>query len=136
MAWRLRSRSVTPSSFASGAAKELDVCSLERKHQAIGIEYEFDNVAVNHDDYADLRDAMMLRLDHEYAPGGYSWIFHTGADTAKVGLCYIQNDSYQRYAEESRTVDGYLEHWLETDPRLENAERIEGRQHRGSVASQ
>jgi digeranylgeranylglycerophospholipid reductase len=51
----------------------------------------------------------------------------------KVGLCYIRNDSYQRYAEVDRTIDGYLDHWLETDPRFDDATRIEGRQHRGSA---
>ncbi len=114
-------------------AKALGVSELRREKQAIGIEYEFEGVAVDHEGYADLTDAMMLRLDHEYAPGGYSWLFHTGEDTAKVGLCYIQNDSYRQYAETDRTVDGYLQHWLETDPRFDDAERIEGRQHRGSA---
>ncbi|WP_254840714.1 digeranylgeranylglycerophospholipid reductase [Natronomonas marina] len=118
---------------AAPLAKALDVCDLDRNNQAIGIEYEFEGVAIDHDEYADLHDAMMLRLDHEYAPGGYSWIFHTGEDTAKVGLCYIRNDSYQRYSEVDRTIDGYLDHWLETDPRFEDATRIEGRQHRGSA---
>jgi len=75
---------------------------------------------------------MMLRLDHDVAPGGYSWIFHTGGDTAKVGICYIQNDVHERRAD-GDTVDGYLERWLDSDPRFESAERIEGRQHRGSA---
>ena len=118
---------------AAPLAKALGVSDLERHNQAIGIEYEFEGVDLDHPDYADLTDSMMLRLDHEYAPGGYAWIFHTGEDTAKVGICYIQNDSYQQYAEENRTVDGYLKHWLETDPRFEDAEQIEGRQHRGSA---
>jgi len=118
---------------AAPLAKALGVSDLERENQAIGIEYEFEGVALDRDGYADLTDAMMLRLDHEYAPGGYSWIFHTGGDTAKVGLCYIQNDDYRRYGGTDRTVDGYLEHWLDTDPRFEDAERIEGRQHRGSA---
>jgi digeranylgeranylglycerophospholipid reductase len=118
---------------AAPLAKELDVCDLDRENHAIGIEYEFEGVDLDHEAYADLRDSMMLRLDHEYAPGGYSWIFHTGEDTAKVGLCYIRNDSYQRYAEVDRTIDGYLDHWLETDPRFDGATRIEGRQHRGSA---
>lgn len=117
---------------AAPLAKELGVTDLERNHQAIGMEYEFENVAINHDDYADLTDAMMLRLDHEYAPGGYSWIFHTGDDTAKVGICYIQNEKYQQYAE-GRTIDGYLDHWLETDPRFEDAEPLDEQQHRGSA---
>ena len=114
-------------------AKALGVSDLQRDHQAIGIEYELEGVELDHDGYADLYDAMMLRLDHEYAPGGYSWIFHTGEDTAKVGVCYIQNESYQRYADERRTVDGYLQHWIDTDPRFADAEPIEGKQHRGSA---
>jgi digeranylgeranylglycerophospholipid reductase len=118
---------------AAPLAKDLDVCHLERENQAIGIEYEFDGIHLDYDGYADLRNSMMLRLDHEYAPGGYSWIFHTGEQTAKVGLCYIQSESFQRYAEGDRSIDGYLDHWLETDPRFESAERFEGRQHRGSA---
>jgi digeranylgeranylglycerophospholipid reductase len=114
-------------------AKSLGVVDLERENQAIGIEYEFEGVDLDHEGYADLHRSMMLRLDHELAPGGYSWIFHTGDDTAKVGLCYIQNDSFRRFADRDRTVDGYLEHWLEVDSRFENAEAIEGRQHRGSA---
>jgi digeranylgeranylglycerophospholipid reductase len=118
---------------AAPLAKDLGVTDLDRQNHAIGIEYEFEGVDLDHEGYADLHNSMMLRLDHEYAPGGYSWIFHTGDDTAKVGLCYIRNDSYQRYAEVDRTIDGYLDHWLDTDPRFENAQRIEGQQHRGSA---
>ncbi|MCL7417764.1 MAG: NAD(P)/FAD-dependent oxidoreductase [Halalkalicoccus sp.] len=118
---------------AAPLAKALGVSDLKRAKQAIGIEYELEGVDLDAPGYADLTDSMMLRLDHEYAPGGYAWIFHTGGDTAKVGLCYIQNESYQRYAETSRTVDGYLQYWLDTDPRFGAAERIEGRQHRGSA---
>jgi digeranylgeranylglycerophospholipid reductase len=118
---------------AAPLAKELDVCDLERKHQAIGIEYEFEGIAINHDDYADLRNSMMLRLDHDLAPGGYSWIFHTGDDTAKVGLCYIQNGSHHRYAKDGMGIDDYLNYWLDSDPRFDNAERIAGEQHRGSA---
>ncbi|MFB6141895.1 MAG: digeranylgeranylglycerophospholipid reductase [Halorientalis sp.] len=118
---------------AAPLATELGVADLERENQAIGVEYEFEGVDLDHPDYADLTDAMMLRLDHDLAPGGYSWIFHTGGDTAKVGLCYIQNEQFRQYATEDRTIDGYLDHWLEQDPRLADAERIAGKQHRGSA---
>ncbi|SEW13464.1 digeranylgeranylglycerophospholipid reductase [Natrinema salifodinae] len=118
---------------AAPLAKKLDVVELERENHAIGIEYEFEGIDIDRPGFADLRDAMMLRLDHEIAPGGYSWIFHTGEDTAKVGLCYIQNNHHERYAKDSYTVDDYLEHWLDTDPRFRDAERIEGKQHRGSA---
>jgi digeranylgeranylglycerophospholipid reductase len=114
-------------------AKAMGVVDLERENQAIGIEYEYEGVDLDHPDYADLHGSMMLRLDHELAPGGYSWIFHTGGDTAKVGLCYIQNESFRRFADRDRTVDGYLEYWTENDPRFAEAEPIEGRQHRGSA---
>jgi digeranylgeranylglycerophospholipid reductase len=119
---------------AAPLAKKLDVTGLERANQAIGIEWEMEGVDVDAEGYADLHDAMMLRLDHDVAPGGYSWIFHTGADTAKVGLCYIQNDAHRNYAKDGMSIDDYLEYWLETDPRFADASRIEGKQdHRGSA---
>jgi len=118
---------------AAPIAKKLDVCDLRRNRQAIGVEYEFEGLDIDHPDYADLHDAMMLRLDHDLAPGGYSWIFHTGEDTAKVGLCYIQNDSHQEYAKDGMGIDDYVDYWLDRDPRFDGATRIEGKQHRGSA---
>ncbi|MWV65084.1 FAD-binding protein [Halorubrum sp. JWXQ-INN 858] len=118
---------------AAPVASALDVVDLRRENQAIGIEYELEGVEMNHPDYADLRRAMMLRLDHEIAPGGYSWIFATGEDTAKVGLCYIQNDSHREFAAEGQTIDGYLAEWLENDPRFADAEQLGGKVHRGSA---
>ncbi|MFB6296859.1 MAG: digeranylgeranylglycerophospholipid reductase [Halobacteriales archaeon] len=114
-------------------AKELGVSDLERHNQAIGIEYEFEGLTLDPPGYADLRNAMMLRLDHEIAPGGYSWIFHTGGDTAKVGLCYIQNDIHTDRAREGYTIEDYLEDWLDDDPRFAGAEKIAGKSHRGSA---
>lgn len=114
-------------------ARKLGIVDLKRQNQAIGIEYEFSGVDTNVDGYADVSDAMMLRLDHDIAPGGYSWIFHTGEDTAKVGVCYLQNEAHTGNAREGFTIDDYLDYWLDTDPRFENAERIEGKQHRGSA---
>jgi digeranylgeranylglycerophospholipid reductase len=118
---------------AAPLAKKLGVTDLERKNQAIGVEYEMEGIDVDCEGYADLTDAMMLRLDHDLAPGGYSWIFHTGGDTAKVGLCYIQNEAHRDYARDGMGIDDYLQYWLDDDPRFENAERIEGKQHRGSA---
>ncbi|WP_128477741.1 digeranylgeranylglycerophospholipid reductase [Halorussus pelagicus] len=118
---------------AAPLAKDLGVTGLEREHQAIGVEYELEGIDIDADGYADLTDAMMLRLDHDLAPGGYSWIFHTGEDTAKVGLCYIQNEAHRNYAKDGMGIDGYLQYWLDNDPRFESAERIAGNQHRGSA---
>jgi digeranylgeranylglycerophospholipid reductase len=118
---------------AAPLAKKLDVCGLKRHNQAIGIEWEMEGVEIDHPDFADLTDSMMLRLDHDLAPGGYSWIFHTGDDTAKVGLCYIQNESYQRFGDGEKGIDDYLEYWLDRDPRFKDAEKLDGEQHRGSA---
>ena len=118
---------------AAPLAKALGVSDLEREHQAIGIEFEYDGLDLAADGYADLTDAMMLRLDHDVAPGGYSWIFHTGADTAKVGLCYIQNERHRERAESGMAIDDYLDRWVESDPRLQGGRRLEEKQHRGSA---
>ena len=118
---------------AAPIASALDVIDLERENQAIGIEYEMEGVEMNHPEYADLRRAMMLRLDHEIAPGGYSWIFATGEDTAKVGICYIQNDRHREFAEAGKTVDGYLDDWVDRDPRFADATKLDGKVHRGSA---
>jgi digeranylgeranylglycerophospholipid reductase len=117
---------------AAALAEPMGVVDLRRDRQAVGVEYEMEGVALDADGHADLRNTMMLRLDHDVAPGGYSWVFHTGDDTAKVGVCYIQNEVHERRAD-GETVDGYLERWLDEDPRFEDAVRIEGAHHRGSA---
>jgi digeranylgeranylglycerophospholipid reductase len=114
-------------------ARALGVSDLKRERQAIGVEYEMDGLDLDASGYADLSRTMMLRLDHDVAPGGYAWIFHTGGDTAKVGVCYIQNDRHREHARSDFSIDDYLQHWIDTDPRFASAERIEGRHHRGSA---
>jgi digeranylgeranylglycerophospholipid reductase len=118
---------------AAPLAKEMGVTDLRREKQAIGVEYEYEGVDLAAPGYADLNRAMMLRLDHDVAPGGYAWIFHTGADTAKVGVCYIQNERHREYAGDGKAIDDYLTGWVEDDPRFDGAERMEGKQHRGSA---
>ncbi|MDZ7689366.1 MAG: NAD(P)/FAD-dependent oxidoreductase [Halobacteriales archaeon] len=113
-------------------AQKVGVVDLERTNQAVGVEYEYEGVDLNPEGYANLNGAMMLRLDHGIAPGGYAWIFHTGGDTAKVGVCYIQNERYHDF-DDGKTIDDYLHDWLDEDPRFENAERIGENHHRGSA---
>ena len=119
---------------SAALASDLEVLELERKNQAIGIEYEFEGVDLDHPEYADLSRAMMLRLDEEYAPGGYAWIFATGENRAKVGVTYINNDRFkQNGGGEEMMIDDYLDRFVESDPRLQDAEPIEGEHHRGSA---
>ncbi len=116
--------------------EDVEIVDLERSKQAIGIEYELDGVDTDAEGYADLTDAMMLRLDHDIAPGGYSWLFHTGEDTAKVGVCYLQNEAHTEHAEQGMSVDDYLQRWIVNDPRFseQNIDDIEPLEmHRGSA---
>ncbi|AEN04623.1 geranylgeranyl reductase [halophilic archaeon DL31] len=118
---------------AAPLAKELGVSDLSRKKQAIGVEYEMEGIEINHPEFANLTNSMMLRLDHDLAPGGYSWIFHTGEDQAKVGICYLQNQAHENYGKDGMGIDDYLQYWLDTDPRFADAEKLEGKVHRGSA---
>lgn len=118
---------------AAVLATHLGTSDLERQRLAIGVEYEMDGLVLDHSGYPDLTDAMLIHLDRELAPGGYAWIFHTGAATAKVGLCYIWNDARRASDRDLGTIEDALLHWTETDPRLQTAERIARKQHRGSA---
>ncbi|MFB6244739.1 MAG: FAD-dependent oxidoreductase [Candidatus Nanohaloarchaea archaeon] len=97
---------------------EVGFIDLDPEKRAVGWEYLIDGVEPDAEGYADLTDAMMLRLDHDIAPGGYSWIFHTGEDTAKVGLCYIDNDAHHEYGGEDFNILDSLENWIVEDPRF------------------
>ncbi|MFB6284070.1 MAG: FAD-dependent oxidoreductase [Halobacteria archaeon] len=123
---------VDASGPSAAVAKHLGLTELDRGRQAVGIEYQMDGVDLDPDGKPDLRDAMMLRLDHDYAPGGYSWIFHTGGETAKVGVCYIQNNIHSRRANQGYRIDDYLQEWIEDDERFDDASVIDDIHHRGS----
>lgn len=113
-----------PSAVIAGD-EDVGIVDLEGEKRAVGIEYEVDGVELDPDNfdsdrsYADLSDAMMFRMDHNIAPGGYAWIFDTGDQTAKVGVCYIQNTQHGRQAVDGKTIDDYLQEWIADDPRFE-----------------
>lgn len=111
---------------AAPIATELGVADLPREAEALGVEYEMEGVDMEREGFASLEDAMMLRLGHDWAPGGYSWIFHTGEDTAKVGVCYLQNQSHEDFNEEGMGIEDYMDRMLAEDPRLEDAEKMDG----------
>ncbi|MFT4867656.1 MAG: digeranylgeranylglycerophospholipid reductase [Candidatus Nanohaloarchaea archaeon] len=84
---------------------------------AVGVEYEMENVDM------EVPGSMMLKVDSEYAPGGYSWIFDTGGDTAKVGVCWF--NKYKNMKDPDAKPEEYFEKFWEEDPRLQEAEKIE-----------
>jgi digeranylgeranylglycerophospholipid reductase len=98
--------------------EEVGFIDLEPEKRAVGWEYLLDGVDPKAEGHADLTDAMMLRLDHDIAPGGYSWIFHTGEDEAKIGLCYIDNGAHSEYGGEDFNILESLENWIVEDPRF------------------
>ncbi len=116
---------------------EVGFIDLDPEKRAVGWEYLLEDVDLDADGYADLNDSMMLRLDHDIAPGGYSWIFHTGEDQAKVGLCYIDNNAHREYGGEDFNILDSLEEWIVDDirfPEVSDREDIEElERHQGSA---
>lgn len=63
--------------------------------------------------------SMLFRFDHEFAPGGYAWVFPAGDGVFKVGVCWI-DEFYERHrARDGRTIDDYVRNWLASDSRWE-----------------
>ena len=98
--------------------EEAGFIDLESENRAVGWEYLLEDVELDAEGHSDLTDSMMLRLDHEIAPGGYSWIFDAGDGKAKVGLCYMDNDAHTRYADDDFMVLDSLEEWIVEDERF------------------
>jgi len=98
--------------------EDVGFIDLEPGNRAVGWEYLLEGLEPDAEGFADLTDSMMLRLDHDIAPGGYSWIFHTGEDQAKVGLCYIDNETHREYRGDDFNILDSLEEWIVDDPRF------------------
>ncbi|MFB6174988.1 MAG: FAD-dependent oxidoreductase [Candidatus Nanohalobium sp.] len=116
---------------------EVGFIDLEPDRRAVGWEYLLDDVDLDADGYADLNDSMMLRLDHDIAPGGYSWIFDAGDGRAKVGLCYIDTDAHSEYGGDDFQIIDSMEEWIAEDdrfPEVESSEDVEPlEKHQGSA---
>lgn len=91
---------------------------------ATGVEYEMEGVEMSRGPSGNIEsdETMMLKVDSDYAPGGYSWIFYTGEGTAKVGVCWFKEYFDQKGGD--GTLEQYFEKFWEEDPRLQNAEKI------------
>jgi len=63
------------------------------------------------------RDSMLFRFDHEFAPGGYAWVFPGGDGVFKIGVCWV-NDFYRRHKPANDgEIDDYVRKWIESDDR-------------------
>jgi digeranylgeranylglycerophospholipid reductase len=88
---------------------ELDMWNPDAAQRGIGKEYQakgsFDC------------DSMLFRFDHEYAPGGYAWVFPGGDGVFKIGVCWV-NDFYERHKPPNDgEIDEYVKKWIESDDR-------------------
>ncbi|MDS0474629.1 NAD(P)/FAD-dependent oxidoreductase [Natrinema sp. 1APR25-10V2] len=64
-------------------------------------------------------DSMLFRFDHDFAPGGYAWVFPAGDEVFKTGVCWV-NDFYEQHRpEDKEKIDSYVRHWAEADSRWE-----------------
>jgi digeranylgeranylglycerophospholipid reductase len=63
-------------------------------------------------------EEMLFRFDHEYAPGGYAWVFPGGEGVFKVGVCWI-DDFYERHrpSDGPGGIDAHLREWMAGDDR-------------------
>ncbi|MFC6725994.1 FAD-dependent oxidoreductase, partial [Halobium palmae] len=95
---------------AGALTTKLGMWDPSKAQRGIGKEFE---VTGTFDD-----DAMLFRFDHEFAPGGYAWVFPAGDGAFKAGVCWI-DDFYERHGRGSgrdRDIDAYVRRWLDADP--------------------
>ncbi len=104
---------------------ELGMWNPEAAQRGIGKEYQVTGSFAC--------DSMLFRFDHEYAPGGYAWVFPAGDGVFKIGVCWV-NDFYERHKPANGgAIDAYVERWIDSDDRW-TVNRIE-EMHAGQALS-
>ncbi len=98
-------------------ATKLGLKKLNQKTHWVGIEYEMDKLKLQH------QHAMLMKFDHRYAPGGYSWIFSTGNNHGKVGNCW-RLDFFSKNGGKGSSEE-YLKKWIADDKRLQDGFALE-----------
>ena len=87
----------------------LDMWDPDAAQRGIGKEFEAEG-RFDH-------DSMLFRFDHEYAPGGYAWVFPAGEGAFKIGVCWV-DDFYERHRNPADgSIDEYVQRWIDSDDR-------------------
>jgi digeranylgeranylglycerophospholipid reductase len=87
----------------------LDMWDPDAAQRGIGKEFEAEG-RFDH-------DSMLFRFDHEYAPGGYAWVFPAGEGAFKIGVCWV-DDFYERHHKPADgSIDEYVQRWIDSDDR-------------------
>jgi digeranylgeranylglycerophospholipid reductase len=92
--------------------------------RGIGLEFEAEGKY-------DTENSMLLKFDHEVAPGGYAWTFPAGTDVFKIGVCWV--DDFRARRGTDNTIHDYVERWVAADPRWE-VEAVRAK-HAGEIRS-
>ncbi len=102
---------------AAVLATQLGLRSLNQKKHWIGMEFEMEKLNLKY------QNAMLIKLDSGFTPGGYSWIFSTGKNHAKVGNCW--NSAFFKKKGGSGSQLSYLKKWIRADGSLRNGIPLE-----------
>ncbi len=102
---------------AATLAAQLGLRTLNPENHWIGIEFEMERLKLRN------QNAMLFKIDQNCAPGGYSWIFSTGKNHAKVGNCW--NEEFFRKNKGLGSQVSYLLKWIKTDERLKTGIPVE-----------
>lgn len=61
--------------------------------------------------------SMLFRFNHEYAPGGYAWVFPGGDDIFKIGVCWVVDFHERNRQPNYGVIDDYLKKMIASDDR-------------------
>lgn len=110
---------------AGALTHDLDMWDPDAAQRGIGKEYEVEGSFDC--------DSMLFKFDHQYAPGGYAWVFPGDDGIFKIGVCWV-NDFYEQHRPpEDGPIDDYLDQWIKSDSRWSVEEIIDV--HAGEVIS-
>lgn len=98
-------------------ATQLGMRKLEMKYHGGGMEFEMERLKLKR------QNSIIFKLDERYAPGGYAWIFSTGNNHAKVGVCWVTG--WKNSRETKQSMVQYLEKWIREDERLKKGVSME-----------
>lgn len=111
-AGEFRSRIVVDATGPAGVlTTRLDMWDRDAAQRGVGKEFEVEG---RYD-----RDSMLFRFDHEYAPGGYAWVFPAGEGAFKIGVCWVDDFHERHRSPDDGTIDSYIRDWIESDDRWE-----------------
>jgi digeranylgeranylglycerophospholipid reductase len=100
---------------AGTLTSQLEMWDRDAAQRGIGKEFEVKGTY-------DL-ESLLFKFDHEYAPGGYAWVFPAGEDVFKIGVCWIDDFYGSHTVDQTKAIDTYIEHWADSDDRWEVEER-------------